>query len=328
MDIKICFCSDNNYAAHMAVSMASILKNAAEEDKLFFYILDGGISADKKEKIAKLNKIKNFYIRYVGVDSSVFKDFHLGQTYFSSAVYYRLMMADLLSDVDKIIYLDCDLVVCSDLKELYDTDIIGYYLAAAQDIGFFWARKRFCRKYEEFYINSGVMVVNLQLWRKDLISKKLIEFGIEAGDKLSFGDQDIINAVLKDKIKNIDLEWNVQISFFEFNNARYHPLYKLIRQAKKNPKIIHYVSDKKPWHSYVPLQSLYFKYLGYTDFDLKHDLKNKIKIAWQFCCYKVKNFMYFLRYIISPLIKGYRTDDKKIKIKIFNFFEFILCKTK
>lgn len=93
-------------------------------------------------------------------------------------------------------------------------------------------------------------------------------------------------------------------------------------QAKKNPKIIHYVSDKKPWHSYVPLQSLYFYYLGYTDFYLKHDLKDKIKIAWQFCCYKLKNFIYILRYIISPLVKGCRTDDAKIKITVLGCFEF------
>ncbi|MDD3191972.1 MAG: glycosyltransferase family 8 protein [Bacilli bacterium] len=328
MDIKVCYTSDDNYARHMAVSMASILKNASEENKLFFYILDGGISGETKEKIAKLNKIKEFYIEYVNVDVSIFKNFYLGHAHLTSAAYYRFIIADLLPGIDKIIYLDCDLIACADLKELFDTDVTDYYLAAVDDIGFFWVRRQLGRKYEEFYINSGVMVVNLQLWRKDLISKKLIEFGIEVGGKLHFEDQDIINAVLKDKIKRIDLKWNVQISFFEFNNARYHPLYQSIKQAKKNPKIIHYVSDKKPWHSYVPLKSLYLYYLGYTDFNLKHDLKNKIKITWQFCRYKLKNFIYILRYIVSPIIKGYRTDDKKIKIKIFNFFEFILCKTK
>lgn len=328
MDIKVCFTADDNYAQHMAVSIASILKNAAEEDKIFVYVLDGGVSDEKKDKIARLNRIKEFHIKYIKVDISIFKKFQLVQNYFTPAVYYRLMMADLLRDIDKIIYLDCDTVVCSSLKELFDVDVTGYYLAATEDIGFLWARKALGRKIEKFYINTGVMVVNLNLWRKDLLGEKLIKFGLETTDKLAFGDQDIINVVLKDKMKRLDLKWNTQLSFFEFNNVIHHPLCKEIIKAKRNYKIIHYISNKKPWHSYVPVSNLYFYYLGYTDFTVNFKVKDKIRIGLQGLAYNLKTFVYVVRFILSPLIKGYRTDDKKIKIKIFNFFEFILCKTK
>ncbi len=324
MDIKICYTSDDNYAQHMAVSMASILKNASEEDKLFFYILDGGIADEKKDKIAKLKRIKEFDIRYVKIDTSVFKKFQLVQNYFSPAVYYRLMMADLLPDIDKIIYLDCDTVICSSLKELFDTDVNGYYLVATEDIGFLWARKTLGRQIEKFYINTGVMVVNLVLWRKEMLGEKLIKFGMETTNNLAFGDQDIINVVLKDRMKRFELKWNTQLSFFEFNNVIYHPLCKEIRKAKKDYKIIHYISDKKPWHSYVPLSNLYFYYLRYTDFTVDFKFKDKVRILVQGGIYNFKTLVYVIRFILSPLIRGYRTDDKKIKIKIFGSIEFTL----
>lgn len=328
MDIKICLASDDNYAVHMAVTIASILKNADDGDNLFFYILDGGISDEKKDKIAKLNKIKESDIRYIEIDTSIFRKFQLVQNYFTSAVYYRLMMADLLPDVDKIIYLDSDTVICSSLKELFDVDVTEHYLAAAEDIGFFWARKYLDRQIEKFYINTGVMVVNLKLWRRDILGERLIKFGLETNNKLAFGDQDIINVVLKDKIKNIDLKWNVQTSFFEFYNVLNHPLKREIIKAKKNPKIIHYITWKKPWNSYVPKRKLYFYYLDIAGFASDLSFTNRMKITKQLVLHSIKTAGYFLRYIISPVIKGYRTGDKKIKIRIFNFFEFILCKTK
>jgi lipopolysaccharide biosynthesis glycosyltransferase len=328
VDIKICLASDDNYAVHMAVTIASVLKNADDGDNLFFYILDGGISDEKKDKIAKLNKIKEFDIRYIKIDTSIFKKFQLVQNYFTSAVYYRLMIADLLPDIDKIIYLDSDMVVCSSLKDLFEEDTGKYFISAAEDIGYFWAHNAFGRKEEKFYANSGVMVINLKLWREHSIGEKLYEFAGTTKEKLHFGDQDVINSVLKDKIKPLNLKWNVQISFFEFYNVLNHPLKREIIKAKKNPKIIHYITWKKPWNSYVPKRKLYFYYLDIAGFASDLSFTNRMKITKQLVLHSIKTAGYFLRYIVSPIIKGYRTDDKKIKIRIFNFFEFILCKTK
>ncbi|GAB1402684.1 glycosyltransferase family 8 protein [Elusimicrobiota bacterium] len=327
MDIKVCYTSDDNYARHMAVSMASILKNASEEDKLFFYILDGGIADEKKDKIAKLKRIKEFDIRYVKIDTSVFKKFQLVQNYFSPAVYYRLMMADLLPDIDKVIYLDCDIIVCSSLKELFLQEISDYYVAGVEDIGYYWAHRFLNREFENLYINSGVMAINLKLWRNDGIGNKLIAFARETKEELTFGDQDVINKVLKGKIKLISLDWNVQSSYFEFNNITYHPLCKEIKKAKKNIKIIHYITAKKPWNSYTPLRDLYFYYLQFTSFEIKLTLKDKLNIIKEQFIYNVKNCIYITRYIISPLIRGYRKDNR-IMIKIFNLIEFKIFRFK
>lgn len=328
MDIKICFAADDNYAVHMAVTIASILKNADHGDNLLFYVLDGGISDRSKDKISRLKKIKDFFIEYIDCGAFNSHGFQLLLPHFSQTVYLRLRMADLLPNIDKIIYLDSDMVVCSSLKELFEEDTGEYFISAAEDIGYFWAHNAFGRKEEKFYANSGVMVINLKLWREHSIGEKLYKFAGTTKEKLHFGDQDVINSVLKDKIKPLNLKWNVQTSFFEFYNVLNHPLKKEIIKAKKNPKIIHYITWKKPWNSYVPKRELYFYYLNIAGFISDLTFANRIKIAKQFVLHSTKTAGHFLRYIISPVIKGYKTDDKKIKIKIFNFFEFILCKTK
>ena len=312
----------------MAVTIVSILKNADESDKLFFYILDGGISAPNKDKISGLKRIKDFFIEYVDCGDFKAHGFQLLLPHFSQTVYLRLRMADLLPDIDKIIYLDSDMIVCSSLKELFEENTGEYFISAAEDIGYFWAHKSFGRKEEKFYANSGVMVINLKLWREYSIGEKLYNFAGTTEEKLHFGDQDVINSVLKDKIKPLNLKWNVQTSFFEFYNVLNHPLKNEIIKAKKNPKIIHYITWEKPWNSYVPKRKLYFYYLNIAGFGSDLSFANRIKITKKFMFYCIKTAWYFLRYIISPVIKGYRTDDQKIKIKIFNLFEFILCKTK
>ncbi|MDD3191974.1 MAG: glycosyltransferase, partial [Bacilli bacterium] len=119
MNINICFTPSDNYAQHMAVVIASILKNAAFGDDFSFYVLDSGISDSNKNKISELQKIKNFNIKYVKLDTSVLDSLPIVLNHFTTAIYYRFMTADLLPEVDKIIYLDCDLVVCSSLKELF-----------------------------------------------------------------------------------------------------------------------------------------------------------------------------------------------------------------
>ena len=328
MNIKICYTPDNNYARPMAVSMASVLKNASPNDDLSFYILDGGISEENKLKIGQLKKIRPFEIKYMSIDVSLFSSFRLGEKYFTPAVYYRVLMADLLPDIDKIIYFDCDTVILSDLKELFETDVENFYLAAVEDIAFCWLRDRLGRKNQEFYINTGVMTVNLKLWRSCGAGQKLLKYGFEKRDEICFGDQDIINAVFKDGIKPLSLEWDVQLSFFEFNNNIYHPLKKEIKKAVKNPKIVHYVSCRKPWNSYVPLSDLYFYYQKFTAFDTPFAALSARKLLFQKYVYRIKELIYILRFIISPVIRVYKCGGKYVKIRLFCFFSFTVFKLK
>ena len=102
------------------------------------------------------------------------------------------------------------------------------------------------------YINAGVALMDLDKIREEKIEEEFEKYTIEHAAKITCGDQEIINDVLKDRIKLIDSRWNVQSSNF-VNRSSY----------TNNPKIIHFVAAKKPWHyaSFSIHKNYYFKYL-------------------------------------------------------------------
>lgn len=267
MEINICFSSSNEYSQHLGVAIASILKNANKTDELNFFVLDGGIEDDNKSKILSLKTIKPFNIEFLKIDYDNYKGMHIeDNNYVTIVSYFRYSIANLLSNIDKVLYLDCDLIIRESLEELYSTDINDYWIAGVEDIGYYSHRRFLNRETESFYINTGVILMNLAKWREDNIAQQLFDFTFKNGDILVHQDQDVINMVLNEKSKPLDLKWNVQDLCFQKNTWRKHVLGKEIKQAAKNPSIIHYTGPKKPWQNplLVPASNFYLEYLRYT----------------------------------------------------------------
>jgi lipopolysaccharide biosynthesis glycosyltransferase len=325
MKINVCFASDSNYIKYLAVSITSILKNADIEDELCFYILENNISDVDKYKLSELKKIKNCEIVFIPVSEQVFQSFSdYNLKYINKTAYYRYLVADVLKDIDKIIYLDVDTIVLSSLRPLFMENIDNHYLAGIEDICYYFYNKHHDTNYKNF-INSGVLLINLNLWRKNNISSKLFDITQKEGDKFPFGDQEAINIVCSKKIKFIELSWNVQQTFFEINNLLYHPLKKQIIKSLKNIKIVHYTSIKKPWVSYSPLRFYFMKYSKFTSFDYSTNLVFKVKILMQFFVYWILSFCFMLKFIMSPILKIYR-EKQFIKVRMFHLFDFKVYK--
>ena len=254
-NINVCIASDDGYSKYAGVVIASVLANADSNDNLCFYILDGGISENNKEKILSEKSIKDCEINFVKVDSSLFDDYKSVKTnqYLSIVAYYRLKMSDILPDVQKVIYLDCDVVVNSSLKEFFNLDLGGCPVCGVRDIN-----KRMLVK-NPGYVNSGVLVMDLAEIRARKIEDKFLDWTRENADTIKMGDQEIINEVLKGDIKIAEDCWNVQSSNFTNRSSYVH-----------KPNIIHFVSKRKPWHfgSYSYHKKYYFKYLQLTPWAL------------------------------------------------------------
>ncbi len=268
-EINICFSSDNNYAQHMAVTMASILSNASNEDNYNFYVLDGGISQKDKEKIEKLKSIKDFSISYFNVDKNDFSDCPMTGyvKYITLPTYYRFKIPSLLKNVDKVLYLDCDLVLNADIKELYSTDIEDYYLAAIPEAYNNLHRERMDISAREYYCNAGVLLINNKKWREDKIEEKLFEYAQNPKMKVIYQDQDIINAVLMYRIKYMPLKWNLQHVAIDYDDS--FPYHKMERfAALNNPSLIHYSHKDKPWGVLCDnkFKHLYYQYLQLTPY--------------------------------------------------------------
>jgi len=277
--INICLACDDNYAQYAGVTVASILANAASEDNLHIYILDGGISEQHKTEIFSLKSIRDCDITFVSINEELFESYRKIRTpkHISIATFYRLKLASLLPYIDKIIYLDCDIVVNTSLAELFNIDLDGYYIAGVLDIGKKLLKKNPC------YVNAGMLVMNLQKFRKDGLEQRFLEYATDNIENIKYGDQDIINNVCNGCVKLADERWNVQSSNFTNRSSYTH-----------NPKIIHFIAKKKPWQfaSFSYHRDYYFKYLQLTpwklsDEDYKHWTKdNQWASLWSYFKYR------------------------------------------
>lgn len=253
--INVCLACDDNYAKYAGVVIASVMANAAQGDNLVFYVLDGGVSSENKDLINELKSLKDCPIHFIAVSEDIFEDAKKIKThsYITVASYYRLKLPTLLPDVDKIIYFDCDVVVNSSLRELFNTDIPDYPVAGVHDI-----KERMVRE-NPTYVNAGMLLFNLKYMREYNIEQKLEDWTKEHISTIKTGDQEILNETLKGQIKVVDDEWNVQSSNFINRSSYTH-----------NPKVVHFVAKAKPWHfgSFSYHKKWYFKYLQLTPWKL------------------------------------------------------------
>lgn len=237
--MHIVLASDQNYAKYVGVTIASILRKRKPSDILNFYVLDGGISDEIKRKIASLKKLGDFDIRYIKMDNSVFEKYPIpSEFHFTPATYFRLELPDLLPDVERVLYLDCDIIVRSSLSGLYKMDLTDAYCLGIRDV---LVNQNTSRLGLERYINAGIMLVNLSAWRDIDTKTKFRNFIGENYDKIKWCDQDVINCVLQDGIKYIDANWNCQINEGDGGYS------EQFRRAVRHAKIIHYISSQKPW---------------------------------------------------------------------------------
>ena len=133
--IHICLTFNDKFAVPAQVLISSILLNSGRDDQFTFYILGDELENKTKDDIEKLNKIKPFDLRYINVDKSEFQNFYLPeQGHFRQVNYFRIKIPALIPELDKILYLDCDTIVRTSLRPLFEIDIEDYYLAATKAV--------------------------------------------------------------------------------------------------------------------------------------------------------------------------------------------------
>ena len=307
--INVCLASGESYLPYMATAMVSVLHTAALNDDIHFYILCNHVSEKSKQYIRTLQKLKNCEIVFIDVNTEKFDTFPSAGAHITNTTYFRYQIAELCPDIDRIVYLDCDTIVKQSLAPLFTQDLTDYYLAGVQDVGYYYWKDHnpdFIYK-EGFYINAGVLLINLDAWRKNDLFTKLVEFTLQNAKKIAIGDQDVINQVCFGKIKQLDYKWNVQDSFYRTEPERAaNPNCEQIIKAAENPAIIHYTQAKKPWNSTgMPRANDWIEI-------------NCIRLGFiKGCSYKLK---LALQKYLPELISFYRTE-RGINIKLLGKFK-------
>ena len=271
--INIVFASDDNYAQHIAVVIASIM--AKTKEKVCFFVINDNISSEKITKLKNTAVKLNTTVEFIAVPEEQFKNVYLSG-HVSKAAYFRLALADIMpDDIEKVIYLDVDLLVYDDIKDLWQNDIKKYALAAVPDFGIM-ASNRLCRQKKEViglpkgkaYFNSGVLLINLKKWRQENYTKRILEIINE--NQFPHHDQDALNKLFMNNWLTLDLRWNIIPPVYNlFPKVLFNKLFrKQALEAKRNPAIVHYAGRYKPWEFtyYQGFNDMYYKYLKKTFF--------------------------------------------------------------
>ena len=238
-EIPIVFSTDENYMPFLDVAVKSLISNASVEYTYRIIVLHTGLHEDNIRKVLQ-NEKAGFIIDFIDISNQVedikarFKDVY----HFSVVTYYRLFIASLFPQYDKVIYLDCDLVVLGDISELYHIELGENILGAAPE-QYVQNTKEF-RLYAEKalgvnpdgYINAGVLLINLKEFRKNNIEERFIKLITDYDFDLLDPDQAYLNYLCLGRIHVLPNGWNKE------------PM-PLACEGKKN--IVHYALYQKPW---------------------------------------------------------------------------------
>jgi lipopolysaccharide biosynthesis glycosyltransferase len=273
--------TDNNFVQHCSVMLTSVLIN---NEGVSVWLLTEGLTKINQTILKDEVESKGGILNYVKVDSEIISKLPMPKndllSHISPATYYRLLMSDLLPfEVHKAIYLDCDIIVRGSLMELWNTDISNFAIGAVHQM---WNEvedaNRLGYPVEYGYFNAGMLLVNLDYWRENSISVKLVDYLTSNYETILMHDQDALNAILYDKAFRLPCKWNM-LHYFFYPDSRnikgifegrlitdYLDYKEQLKHNRNNPIIVHYVSKPKPWQEGClhPFVKEYFNYAKKT----------------------------------------------------------------
>jgi lipopolysaccharide biosynthesis glycosyltransferase len=308
--MNILLCSDNTYAPHLAATISSVVSNNSNVN---FYVLTLDFSEYNKKLIERFVIENGSSIFFIYINDSLISGFPMSteaSNHISIETYLRLFAEHALpATIDKLIYLDSDIIVRHSLVELWNQDVSDFALGAVYQYNeWSYNNDTFSRlKYNKYfgYFNAGVLLINLVYWRENNVTKRLIEFINTNHNSIISHDQDTLNAVLYKETLPLECKWNV-LPFFlgeelkEYTFPKFIEYFKEVETVKANPSVVHFVSKPKPWEYGCNnvWKSEYFKYLDLTPWSGQRP-KFKFSLFVKFFCYP-----FFLKTI------------KKISVKI------------
>ena len=256
--------SDENYIKYASVLITSIIYSTentkcGNNRPYCFHILSDYISDSTQEKLQKLkNRLSKVYPLEIKIhlyDDTKLK--HLNALNENHLAYYRLLLAKFIKG-RKVLYLDVDMLVLKDLREIFNIDLEDKICGAVLD---YKANRILNPKNKELpvlklskdYFNSGLLLIDLEKWRAQNIESRLMEI-LDKYDCHEH-DQSTLNAILKNKVKILPLSWNTLVYYYanaktydETKNFNLFYTRKALNQALKDPHILHYYLNFKPWN--------------------------------------------------------------------------------
>lgn len=264
--IHIVISFDDAYMEQAVTSIYSLMKNSIHSEKMSLHVIhDNRLGENNISNIEKT--FPNLSFSFYNVENDPLPEvFPKNRPHISKNTYYRLIMQDFLpADVERLIYVDLDTVICDDITQLWNTDLGDKIIAGCPDEGgVTQSRKLFGRLHNRTYINAGIFIFEIKKAKGKY--KNLRFLYMESFSKnmknITLQDQDILNIAFKDDIYLLPLRWNVGSRIYRNNEIDCAYSAAEEKSAAEDPALIHFTGEEKPWKdgSNHPLKMIYFLY--------------------------------------------------------------------
>jgi len=264
--------TDDNYAPYCGIMLTSVLENHKDREVLAYVLIDKPLQEMHQKRFKQLSEEYKAKIDFILVDRSFFEKFPLkgdanNIKHWSIVTYYRLYSEDLLpKTIDKVLYLDCDIIVNRPIGHLFDMDWNDYAVGVVPDMCTEWQEYYDRLEYDrsEGYFNAGVMFMNLDYWRTHDIGRKCVDYLATHYDRIFNNDQDVLNVVTRRCKKVLPVSYNYQMQLrMPYFFSTFRDTMKEDVMGTKSPHIIHYAAELKPWmtkYYFYPFNAEWHKY--------------------------------------------------------------------
>lgn len=268
----VLFTTDSGYVPHLATALYSLLTNNRSLN-LEIFVLTVGLPENDAVNLRGIASLFGTSLKSVEINDSYLESLPLG-AHFQKSNYYRLFAAEFL-EVDKCLYLDSDVIVEGSINELLKINLDDYPLAAVENPGFS-RHSELGMSQNSKYFNSGVMIINLEMWREKNIAGSVLQRIKRKPEVIHNVDQCGLNSV-------VDGNWLELPSKYNFQTAHISDDPEQVDTGGSPPVIVHFTGSGKPWHmkNKHPYRKNYWRYRKETpyrafvpdDFSLKSVLQ-------------------------------------------------------
>lgn len=288
--MKVVCASDDNYCMPLAVTIRSLCEKLGDTGLLEIYVLDGGISGRNKKRLVDSWSEFSIDLKWIPVAAEDVPQVE-ETAHVTHCSYFRMLIPELLPEnVEKVLYIDSDLLFKADARGLWETPLDGAYCLAVQDAAAPFinaevslpgrsschanlAAMRPVANYEKFgisacekYFNGGVLLIDLNKWRNGDVAQQLLRCIRENESTVLWWDQYALNVVLAGKWKEADPRWNQGSYIYTYPPDDQPFSESVYRSLTESPSVVHFTSHLKPWHprSDHPYRGEFFDVLDRT----------------------------------------------------------------
>lgn len=289
--MNIVVCPNNYFTMPCTVLLCSLLENNRDVSRIKIHVLVDASFEEENKRIIKEQILlyENASVQFYCMKEDWLKGITIGKASLVEipiVTFFRLFMSKIFpEEVEKVLYLDSDMIVRKSLKGLYQTNLENKAVAAVIDTFNYKIDIYNNLRYKPTlgYFNAGMLLVNLKYCREHNVLERCIDFIKNYPERMKYLDQDVLNYVLREEKLFVPLTYNAQTSFFLQTPPVSWELDDELEELVNDPCIIHYVGSYKPWQKEYnllhPYKDEFFKYQSLTRWANSHLVKSTKKIS-------------------------------------------------